>query len=96
MPKVRQMTEVRVGMGEAEIGVLVEFVTAAISRNFPEMTPETVENLLDLGNAANVLSVILTGSGLKPTGEALARAAETISGPSMASSLPAAATATAT
>ncbi len=90
------MTDVGAGMGDAEIGTLVELVTAALSRNYPDLTADNVENLLDLGNAANVLSIILTGSGLKPTGEGRARAAETISAPFTASSLPAADTATAT
>ncbi len=90
------MTDIGSGMGEAEIGTLVELVTAALSRNYPDMTPDQVENLLDLSNASKVLSAILTGSGLKPTGEDQARATGTISAPSMASSPPAAATDTAT
>ena len=65
MPKVRQLTEIDASMGELQIGVLVEIVAAAIQRNYPEMTQETVENLLDLGNAGTVLNAVLTGSGLK-------------------------------
>ena len=65
MPKVRQLTEIDASMGESQIGVLVEIVAAAIQRNYPEMTQETVENLLDLGNAGTVLNAVLTGSGLK-------------------------------
>jgi len=76
MPKVRQLTEIGATMGEAQIAVLVDIVTAALQRNYPEMTPESVENLLDLGNASAVLNAVLTGSGLKPggavVGEALA------------------------
>ena len=52
-------------MGEAQIGVLVEIVAAALQRNYPEATPDMVENLLDLGNASAVLNAVLTGSGLK-------------------------------
>jgi len=55
-------------MGEAQIAVLVDIVTAALQRNYPEMTPGKVENLLDLGNASAVLNAVLTGSGLKPGG----------------------------
>jgi len=68
MPKVRQLTEIGATMGEAQIAVLVDIVTAALQRNYPEMTPESVENLLDLGNASAVLNAVLTGSGLKPGG----------------------------
>src|SRR5438477_6826628 len=66
MPKVRQLTEIGVSMGEAQINVLIDIVAAALQRNYPEMTPDKVENLLDLGNASAVLNAVLTGSGLKP------------------------------
>jgi hypothetical protein len=65
MPKVRQLTEIGASMGETQIGVLVEIVAAALQRNYPEVTPDMVENLLDLGNASTVLNAVLTGSGLK-------------------------------
>jgi hypothetical protein len=76
MPKVRQLTEIGVQMGETQIGVLIEIVAAALQRNYPEMTADTVENLLDLGNAGTVLNAVLTGSGLRsrelPLGEVVA------------------------
>jgi hypothetical protein len=65
MPKVRQLTEIGASMGETQIGVLVEIVAAALQRNYPEATPDMVENLLDLGNTSTVLNAVLTGSGLK-------------------------------
>lgn len=68
MPKVRELTEIGASMGETQIGVLVEIVTAALQRNYPEVTADSVENLLDLGNASAVLNAVLTGSGLKPGG----------------------------
>src|SRR5260370_31279434 len=71
MPKVRQLTEIGASMGEAQINVLIDIVTAALQRNYPETTPENVENLLDLGNASAVLNAVLTGSGLKPSGAAM-------------------------
>lgn len=66
MPKVRQLSEIGAQMGEAQIGVLVEIVAAALQRNYPEIAAEAVEGLLDLGNAAAVLNAVLTGSGLTP------------------------------
>jgi hypothetical protein len=68
MPKVRELTEIGASMGESQIAVLVEIVTAALQRNYPDVTADQVENLLDLGNAGVVLNVVLTGSGLKPRG----------------------------
>ena len=87
MPKVRQLTEIGASMGEAQIAVLIDIVAAALQRNYPEMTPEKVENLLDLGNASVVLNAVLTGSGLRPGGAAMgeAPAPETTSGADRAS-----------
>ena len=74
MPKVRQLTEIGASMGEAQINVLIDIVTAALQRNYPETTPDKVENLLDLGNASAVLNAVLTGSGLKRGGPAMGEA----------------------
>ena len=74
MPKVRQLTEIGASMGETQINVLIDIVAAALQRNYPEMTPDKVENLLDLGNASAVLNAVLTGSGLKPGGAAMGEA----------------------
>ena len=74
MPKVRQLTEIGASMGEAQINVLIDIVTAALQRNYPETTPDKVENLLDLGNASAVLNAVLTGSGLKPGGAPMGEA----------------------
>jgi hypothetical protein len=76
MPKVRQLSEIGAAMGETQIALLVEIVAAALQRNYPDITAEMVENLLDLGNAGPVLNAVLTGSGLRsgtrPSGEAIA------------------------
>ena len=73
MPQVRQLTEIGASMGEAQIAVLVDIVTAALQRNYPEMTPGEVENLLDLGNASAVLNAVPTGSprGAFPSADSL-------------------------
>jgi hypothetical protein len=91
MPKVRELTTVGASMGEDQIGILAEIVAAALARNYAEMTPELVEDLLDLGNAKEVLQAVLTGSGLRPTGEP--SAVVTNGTGSMDSSLPPAGTA---
>jgi hypothetical protein len=66
MPKVQQLAEIDSQMGEKQIGILVEIVAAALQRNYPEISVEILENLLDLGNAGAVLNAVLTGSGLRP------------------------------
>ena len=87
MPKVRQLTEIGASMGETQIGVLVEIVTAALQRNYPETTAEMVENLLDLGNASAVLNAVLTGSGLKLPDSRLGEAAAPGTGPGAGSTV---------
>jgi hypothetical protein len=81
MPKVRQLTEIGVSIGETQIGVLVEIVATAMQRNYPEVSAEMVENLLDLGNASAVLYAVLTGSGLKLRDRRLGEAAAPGTGP---------------
>lgn len=66
MPKIRQLSEIGPQMAEPQIDVLVEIVAAALQRNYPDISIQMVENLLDLGNAALVLHAVLTGSGLRP------------------------------
>jgi hypothetical protein len=74
MPRVRQLTDIGVSMGEEQISVLVDIIAAALQRNYPEMTADKVEDLLDLGNASAVLNAVLTGSGLKLGGAAMGEA----------------------
>ena len=81
MPKVRQLTDIGASMSEMQIAVLVEIVATAMQRNYPEATPEIVENLLDLGNASTVLNAVLTGSGLKLSDNRLGEAAAPGSSP---------------
>jgi hypothetical protein len=90
MPKVRILDAVPdvTAISADQIGVLCEIVSTAMQRNYPEATTEMVEDLLDLGNARNVLSAVLTGSGLKPAAEGEAEAGGPIGAPSMGSSPP--------
>jgi hypothetical protein len=69
LPQLQRLNQVGPDMGLDEIDVIVELVTAALGRNYPELTADTVAELLDLGNAAGVVHAILTGSGLVRTGE---------------------------
>jgi hypothetical protein len=74
MPQVQQLTEIGARMGESQIAAVVEIVTAALQRNYPDLTTDAVAEILDLGNSAQVLHVVLTGSGLRERrpGEAMA------------------------
>lgn len=68
MPKIARLAEIGSAIGESEIGMLIDIVAAALARNYPEITAEMLEELLDLGNAGPVLNAVLSGSGLAPAG----------------------------
>jgi hypothetical protein len=66
LPQVMRLKDFGADMGGDEIDVIVELVTAAMRRNYPDMTADRVEELVDLGNARHVVQAILFGSGLIP------------------------------
>jgi hypothetical protein len=47
------------------MGAICEVVQAALSRNYPKITVEEVEELIDLNNRERVINAVLGGSGLK-------------------------------
>jgi hypothetical protein len=69
LPRIARLKDFGAEMGEAEIDVIIDLVAAALSRNYPGLTPDKVAELVDLGNAREVMQAILTGSGLTPAGE---------------------------
>ncbi len=79
------------GDADKVLSAVCSIVAAALSRNYPDMTVQKVEDLIDLGNRDAVVAAVLGNSGLKP-GEAVAVAGQ-IGAPSMASSPPPAGTA---
>lgn len=54
LPRVQELQ-----IANKQLQALVEIVAAALQRNYPEVTPEQVENILDLGNVSPVLNAIL-------------------------------------
>jgi hypothetical protein len=86
MPKIKQISEIGLEMDGDTIGTIAEVTAEALRRNYPDVTPEKVENeLLDLGNAGAVLQAILAGSGLRSRGEAQAKSS---TGPTSTDSSP--------
>jgi hypothetical protein len=62
MPRVQQLAGLdATQMGDAQLETLIEIVTAALQRNYPELTTAKVGEILDLGNALPVLNAILGG-----------------------------------
>jgi hypothetical protein len=65
LPRIKELAGVAGGdMGEPQLAMLIEIVTAAVQRNYPELTIDRAADLLDLGNAVPVLNAILAGSRL--------------------------------
>jgi hypothetical protein len=64
-PELGKITS-HASMLDAEvIAAMVKVVTAALRRNYPDLAEESVEEVLDLGNAGEVLNAVLVGSGLR-------------------------------
>jgi hypothetical protein len=49
---------------------VVEILHAALSRNYPELTSDEVEDLVDMGNFLQAIQAVMGISGLKKSGEA--------------------------
>jgi hypothetical protein len=64
------------GDSEKVLNGVCAIVAAALSRNYPDMTEQRVEDLIDLANRDEVVAAVLGNSGLKP-GEAVAVAKPT-------------------
>ena len=67
--KIRSMINIGadgLGITEEQADTIAEVVAAALSRNYPDMTTDKVLNLIDLGNARQVINAVMGGSGLRP------------------------------
>jgi hypothetical protein len=53
-----------------QIEAVTQIVQAALSRNYPEITTDDVEGLIDLFNLRTIISAIMGISGLVASGEA--------------------------
>ena len=70
-PKLQQLTTVGQVPDDEQIDSILEVVHLAVSRNYPEMTREELEELVDLGNLPAIIGAIMGVSGLeKRMGEA--------------------------
>jgi queuine/archaeosine tRNA-ribosyltransferase len=54
---------------DEQMNAIVEVVHSALARNYPDLTTDQVDDMLDLGNASRVVQAIMGVSGLEP-GEA--------------------------
>ncbi len=68
LPKI---TGMRALTSDEQYDIIVETITAALSRNYPDITADRVLDILDLGNKERCMSAVLGQSG-SASGEATA------------------------
>lgn len=71
-PLLETMGGVSPAAGPEQLGAIVTVVHSALSRNYPDVTEEQVEEMLDLANANETILAVMGISGLVPRGEAIA------------------------
>jgi hypothetical protein len=54
-----------------QMDVIIEVVFLAMRRNYPEMTQETLGDLIDMGNAFTIFQAVMGQSGMVGTGEVM-------------------------
>jgi hypothetical protein len=57
------------------VDALIAIATAAMRRNYPDLSEDAVAEMIDLGNAGEVAMAIMTGSGLRRNSSGEVRAA---------------------
>lgn len=70
MPKIASLSAIGADIQPEQMDAITEIVHAALSRNYPDITREAVEDMIDLRNAGAVISAVMGQSGLVPSGEA--------------------------
>jgi len=59
-----------------DVQTVIDVATAALQRNYPDLTADRVADLIDLGNIQEVFMAVMSVSGLVPQGEAKAAPAK--------------------
>lgn len=69
-PKIESLNNLAGVPDDAQFDAVVEIVHAALSRNYPELSKDDVEGIIDLANLKTVIGAIMGVSGLVASGEA--------------------------
>lgn len=73
MPKIQQLTNIGATMNDEQMDNVFTVIHAAISRNYPEINKEFLEENIDMNNVRPIINAIMGQSGLvKASGEATA------------------------
>jgi hypothetical protein len=63
MPVIERFGQSGASLNDEQMDGIVEVVYAALVRNYPDFPRERLEEVIDLGNAATVLTAVLGASG---------------------------------
>ena len=73
MPKIQQLTDIGATMSDEQIDNVFTVIQAAMSRNYPDINKEFLEENIDMNNVRPIINAIMGQSGLvKTSGEAAA------------------------
>ena len=78
-PKLARLGKDQAGdLTEEQMDIMSEVIHAALTRNYPDLTRERIEEMLDLGNIGRIFKAAMNASGLEQQqGEAKPRPEET-------------------
>ena len=69
------MADPKGALDETQVEASITIIHSALTRNYPDLTRDDVEDLVDLKNLAEIMSAIMGQSGLVKSGETAARIA---------------------
>ena len=67
LPKLTTIPANAVVLTPEQMEVVTEVIHAAVSRNYPEITPDDIDDMLDLRNVQTILLAVMGQSGLEPS-----------------------------
>ena len=70
--KIAALSGIKTKPTADQLSAVIEIVHAAITRNYPDITKEQLEDWLDIGNMKTVIPAIMGMSGLVSSGESVA------------------------
>ena len=69
-PQIESLNGIAGAPDDVQIGAVIQIVLAALSRNYPDLTQDDIETMIDLSNLKTVIGAIMGVSGLVASGEA--------------------------
>lgn len=73
MPKIQKLSAVGATMSDEQMDDVFTVIQAAVSRNYPEINKDFLEDNIDMNNVRPIINAIMGQSGLvKTSGEAAA------------------------